>query len=215
MPDRARGIAPPTGPAATQRVTLDLDQGGWEFVSPLAVQIQTTPNLGEGRSGATLVLSPEGTAVISLRPKRRNASQEATQFFAEASNLFLPGPGVVDGYARVTVRPAQGRVAELDLDIPKGFTVGEVSGGPVGTWRFDSQRGRLHLTIEPAQTEPFKFNVETQLGTGASAVRPFARTAPGCGGPGAGRDDRDRIRRRGPAGGRGRLRPFRRQPRRL
>ncbi len=165
--DRARGIALPTGPAATQRITLELDQGGWEFFSRAAVQILETPGLGDGRSGATLVLAPQGDPVILLRPKRRNAAGEATQFYAEASNLFVPGPGVVDGYARVTVRPAQGRVSELDLDVPKGFTVGDVSRGPVGAWRFDPQTRRLHVAIEPAQTEAFRFDIESQLGAGA------------------------------------------------
>jgi hypothetical protein len=165
--DRARGIALPIGPAATQRITLELDQGGWEFASKAAVQILETPGLGEGRSGATLVLAPQSEPVIHLRPKRRNAADEATQFYAEASNLFVPGPGVVDGYARVTVKPAQGRVSELDLDVPKGFTVGEVSRGPVGAWRFDPQTRRLHVAIEPAQTEAFRFDIESQLGAGA------------------------------------------------
>ena len=76
VPDRAGGIILPTGPAATQRVTLELDQGGWEFLSPMAVQILPTPGLGENRSGATLVLAPQGTAVIRLQPKRRNVAAE-------------------------------------------------------------------------------------------------------------------------------------------
>jgi len=171
LPDRARGITLPTGPAATQRITLELDQGGWEFTSAAAVQVLPTPGLGENSSGATLILAPQGAHVIMLRPRQRDAAAEATQFYAEASNLYVPGPGVVDGFARVTVRPVQGRVSELDLDMPRGFTVGDVVRGPVGAWRFDPQKRRLHVAIEPAQTEAFTFDVETQLGTGAL---PFA-----------------------------------------
>ena len=167
VPDRANGIALPTGPAATQRVTLELDQGGWEFVSPMAVQILPTPGLGENRSGATLILAPQGAAVIRLQPKHRDLSAEATQFFAEAANLYIPGPGVVNGFSRITVRPVQGRVSEMDLDVPAGLTVGDVARGPVGAWRFDPVKRRLHVAIEPAQTEAFKFDVETQLGAGA------------------------------------------------
>jgi hypothetical protein len=167
VPDRTQGVVLPTGPAATQRVTIELDQGGWEFVSPRAVQILPTPGLGENRSGATLVLSPQGAPVIQLQPKRRNLAAETTQFFAEAANLYVPGPGVVNGFTRLTVRPVQGRVSELELDVPKGFTVGDVTGGPIGAWRFDPQKRRLHVAIEPAQTEAFKFDVETQFGAGA------------------------------------------------
>jgi len=166
-PDLTRGMVVPTGPAAAQRITLELDQGGWEFISPAAVQVLPTPGLGEARSGATLILGPQGAHTILLRPRRRDAAAEATQFYAEAANLYVPGPGVVDGYARVTVRPAQGRVSEVELDVPRGFTVGDVVRGPVGSWRFDPGTRRLHVSVEPAQTEAFTFDVETQLGTGA------------------------------------------------
>jgi len=167
LPDRTRGLPLPTGPAATQRVTLELDQGGWEFTSPAAVQVLPTPGLGEGRSGATLVLAPHAAAEIHLQPKGRDPTAEATQFFAEAANLYVPGPGVVNGLTRVTVRPVQGRVTALELEVPAGLTVGDVRNGPIGTWRFDPQKRRLLLAVEPAQTETFRFDVETQLGTGA------------------------------------------------
>ena len=98
---------------------------------------------------------------------RRDTAAEPTQFYAEASNLYIPGPGVVDGYTRVTIRPVQGRVSEVDLVVPRGFTVGDVVRGPVGAWRFDPAKRRLHVSVEPAQTAAFRFDVETQLGAGA------------------------------------------------
>ena len=163
----ADGFPLPTGPAAMQRVTVDLDQAGWEFAAEGAVQIVPTPGLPDNHSGATVTLAPGGEARLELRPRQRNLAAEATQFFAEVSNLYLPGPGVVNGYARVTVRPAQGRVSELEIEVPKGFTVGEVSDGPVGAWRFDPVKRLLHLAVAPAQTGAFKFKLEMQLGTGA------------------------------------------------
>jgi hypothetical protein len=123
--------------------------------------------LGGGRSGATLVLGPAGAPEIRFTPQRRDLSNETTRFYAETSALFVPGPGVVNGYARVTVRPVQGRVASLELDVPEGFTVGEVSQGPAGAWRFDPATRRLQVPVEPAQAEPFGFVVEFQRGTAA------------------------------------------------
>jgi hypothetical protein len=165
--DAAKGIAVATGPAAAQRITIELDQGGWEFASATAVQVLPTPGLGEGRSGATLILAPQGGSTIILRPRTRDVAAEATQFFAECANLYVPGPGVVDGYARVTIRPVQGRVSELDVVVPKGLTVGDVVHGPVGAWRFDPEKHLLHVSVEPAQAEAFRFDVQTQLGAGA------------------------------------------------
>lgn len=166
--DLSTGLALPTGSAAKQRVTIDFDQGGWEFASELAVRVIPTSYQTENRSAATLVFLPGGTPIITVRPKQRNAATEATQFFIEASQLYVPGPGVLNGYARVMVRPVQGRVAELDLEVPNGLTVGDVAHeGEISRWRFDPQKHRLHLTLEPAQSEVFTFGVETQLGTGA------------------------------------------------
>lgn len=165
--DRTQPITLPTGAAAAQRVTVVLDQAGWEFTSPSAVQILPVAGVGDNRSGATLVLAPRDVSTIRLQPMRRNVAAESTQFFAEVSNLYVPGPGVVNGTARVTIRPVQGRVTDLELEVPKGLTVGDVSRGPVGSWRFDPGKRRLRVSVEPAQTGAFTFDVETQLGTGA------------------------------------------------
>ena len=167
FPKLTESIELPTGPAATQKVTVSLDQGGWEFISPMAVQILQTTNLGDNRSGATLVFAPNKTPVIKLQPKRRDTTTETAQFFAESANLYISGPGAVNGFTRFMVRPVQGRVSELDLEVPKGLTVGEVARGPIGTWRFDPVKRLLHVAVEPAQTGAFSFVVETQLGTGA------------------------------------------------
>lgn len=166
VPDRTKPIVLPTGPAAAHRLTLELDQGGWEFTSPLAVQNTPTPGLGENRSGATLVLAPHSAPTITLQPKRRDLAAETTVFFVETANLYVPGPGVVNGLARVVVRPVQGRVSAVEFEVPKGFTVGDVARGPVGAWRFDPERRRLRVAIEPAQSGAFRFDIETQLGTG-------------------------------------------------
>ncbi len=165
--DLAKGVELPTGPAAVRRVTVGLDQAGWEFSSPAAVQVSPVAEPGQGRSGATLVLGPSGAAVIRFSPQRRDLAAEATRFHVETASLYLPGPGVVNGRARVTVRPVQGRVAALELEVPEGFTVGEVAHGPVGAWRFDPVTRRLRVAVEPAQAQAFSFVVETQRGAAA------------------------------------------------
>ncbi len=161
--DLTKGIVAPTGPAAVQRIRVELDQQGWEFTSPMAAKIEV-PETNSGTSVATLFIGPGARPVISLRPKQRDVSAEATQFFAEVANLYLPGPGVVNGRHRVTIRPAQGRVSRVELAVPEGFTVGEVSGEGVGAWRFDPEKRQLSVTMEPAQTATFSMTIETQRG---------------------------------------------------
>ena len=166
----AGGLALPTGPVAVQRVTVTLDEGGWEFFSPAAVSVQALSGLAENQSGATLVLNPAVAPVLGIRAKSRDVAAEKPQYFAEAANLFIPGPGVVSGFCRVTIRPVQGQVSELELDVPKGFTVGDVGNGPVGDWRFNPETRKLRIGIVPAQARNFQFDVETQLGTEALPV---------------------------------------------
>lgn len=163
--DLRKGLPVVTGPSAVQRVTVRIDQGGWEFTSPAAVSVSATPGLAGAESGATLVLRPAPSPLIFLRARTRNAAAEKTQFFAEAENLFLPGPGVVNGRARFTIRPVQGQVSSVDLAVPAGFTIGDVRGGPANAWRFDPEARTLRVELSPAQTGAFTFEVESQLGT--------------------------------------------------
>jgi len=162
--DLSGGIHLPTGSAAIQQLTLQMDQAGWEFASPQAVSMLPVPGLSAEQSGAIIVFGPSEEPIIHFNPKRRDAASEVTQFFAEVANLYIPGPGVVNGFHRVTIRPAQGRVSALDFDVPQGFTVGDVKNGPVGIWRFDPQTRKLHVSVDPAQTDAFNFEIETQLG---------------------------------------------------
>ncbi|BCU76186.1 hypothetical protein [Luteolibacter sp. LG18] len=164
------GFPLPTGTAATQRVTVRWSEPGWEFASPAAASTTPLAGLGEKESGATLVLGPAGDATIQARPRQRNVAAETTRYFSEVSNLFMPGPGVVNGRHRVTIRPTQGRVSELVLSVPEAFTVGEVSEGPVGSWRFDPRTRELRVAVEPAQQGVFAFTVETQRGSDALPV---------------------------------------------
>ena len=167
LADPLKGWDHPGGPAAMRRVTVRWNQGGWEFFCPAAARIQTLDGLKADQSGALLVLGPADVVKIQARPKQRDADTEETKFFAEVANLFLPGPGVVNGRHQVSIRPAQGRVTSLTMQVPAGFTVSDVVNGPVGAWRFDPAKHELRLTVEPAQNQQFSFTIETQRGAGA------------------------------------------------
>jgi hypothetical protein len=163
--DLSNGIRLLTGPAAVQRVSVTLDQGGWAFASPTAMSVQPLSGLSENESGATLVFASGEVPVVQLRTRTRDIAAEKTRFFAEAANLYVPGPGVVSGYTRVTIRPVQGQVSTLELQVPAGFSVGDVRNGPVSSWRFDPKTRKLRVDLNPARSDAFKFDVETQSGT--------------------------------------------------
>ena len=167
LDDPGKGWKLPGGPAALRQVTLRWDQSGWEFFSPGAARISALEGLKPNESGAVMVLGLGDLVTIQARPKQRDVGTEETKFFAEVSNLYLPGPGVVNGRHRVSIRPAQGRVSALVITVPEGFTVSDVIDGPVGSWRFDPEKLELRVPVEPAQDQAFAFTVETQRGAGA------------------------------------------------
>lgn len=158
------GFALPTGPSAVQEIKASYDRAGWEFVSTAAVKIESVPAADAGeKSEATLLLAPRQKALVSLKPRARDVTMEDTQFFVETSNLYLPGPGVVDGRHQIHVRPSQGQVDSLSVQVPAGLTVSEVS-GPIGSWQFDADSGVLRISVEPAQSATFNLLVDTQRG---------------------------------------------------
>ncbi len=155
------GVPVLTGTAALQTVQLSYDEAGWEISSPTAVRIE--PVGAEAGTTAAKVLLFPGPASLVFKPQARDVTMEATQFFVEASNLYLPGPGVIDGRHRLHIRTSQGQVSELNVSVPPGLTVSAVS-GPVGSWQFDADSGLLKLQIEPAQSQAFDVLVDTQRG---------------------------------------------------
>ncbi len=157
------GVPVLTGTASVQQIDLAYDEAGWEVSSTTAVRVEQAET--DGETTTAKVLLGLGNAILVLKPKARDVTAEKAQFFVEASNLFLPGPGVVDGWHRLNIRTSQGQVSELNVLVPMGLTVSAVS-GPVGAWQFDADSGGLKLQIEPAQSQAFTVMIETQRGLG-------------------------------------------------
>src|SRR5690606_36338695 len=120
--------------------------------------------------GADMVLGPADAVELIARPRQRDAAAETTRFFAEVTDLFVPGPGVTNGVHAISVRPSQGVVSSLVLEMPEGFTVGDVRDGPVGSWRFNPESRELRVMVEPAQTGAFRIVVDSQRGGAALPV---------------------------------------------
>ncbi|MDG2222201.1 MAG: DUF308 domain-containing protein [Rubripirellula sp.] len=156
-----QGVPVLTGTAGVQRIELSCDEAGWDVISPTAVRVESRQT--ETDMTKAIILLRPGNASVMLKPQARDVTSEKTQFFVEASNLYLPGPGVVDGRHRLEIRPSQGEVSELDVTVPTGRTVSQVE-GPVGSWQFDAESGVLKLEIEPSQSTAFNVLIETQRG---------------------------------------------------
>ena len=159
--DPQDGVPVLTGIAAVQEIDMRYDEEGWEITSADAVRIESIAG-DAGTTRAKILLGPD-EASLSLAPKSRDVTTEETQVFVEAADLYVPGPGVVDGRHRLHFRTPQGQVDRLTMQVPSGFTVSDVD-GPIGSWQFDAESGQLQLELEPAQSKSFDILVETQRG---------------------------------------------------
>jgi len=149
------GYKLPTSRAFVQKVVVKHSHKGFYAASSQAVSAEHRGNM------STLKLTPMAMPFIQLAAKRPDRSKQELKLFVDASQLYLPSLGVIDGIHHLSIRPTQGEVSQLVLDIPKGFTVGEVS-GPVGQWQFDPSASKLTLPLTEKLTQAFDIKLKTQ-----------------------------------------------------
>ena len=163
LPEPLTGFDFPTGTAAVHQLTVSLDQPGWEISSPAAVR--TAPVVvGQAQSGVQLSLGVAGRQHLALTPRKRDLSAESSQFYVEVDQVLVARPGVIDARHRISVRPSQGRLRELNFVVPSGFTVSDVLMEAMRTWRFDPETRSLRVEMEAAQANPFRVEILTQRG---------------------------------------------------
>jgi len=140
---------------------------------------------GGSNTVAKLVLSPADGVRIAWKPRSRDVKTEKPVFYADLAQLYVPAAGVIEGAHYLSIRPAQGELSELILDVPRGMTITDVAGSgtgisPVRTenhgrdtrativslWRFDPEARKLRVTLNPPQSKPFALMVRSQIATG-------------------------------------------------
>jgi hypothetical protein len=154
-------------------VNLDVD-----VLSPQAVFVHR--EVVGSNTVASLVLSPANNVWIGWKPRSRDVKREKPVFYAEVSQLYVPAAGVVEGAHLVSIRPAQGQLSELILNVPPGATIIDVL-DPVKTgakerattvpsivslWRFDPDTRKLRVSLNPPQSRAFTLLVRSQIATG-------------------------------------------------
>jgi hypothetical protein len=122
---------------------------------------------------AKLVLAPGTDIKLAWKPRSRDVKHEKPVFYAEVSQLYAPAAGVIEGAHYVSIRPAQGELSEMILDVPRGMTITDVldpiqgkNPSLVSLWRFDPEARKLRVTLNPVQSHPFALLVRSQIATG-------------------------------------------------
>lgn len=169
-----RAFALPTAHGLVNRLTLTLVGLDVEINAPQAVSVQPVASGASTNTVARLVLAPARAPWIAWKPRSRDTRLEKAVFYAELSQLFVPGAGVVEALHQVQLRPAQGELSELEFDVPAGATITDVVAPGLSLWRFDPQSRQLRVRLTPAQSKPFNLLVKSQIATGPL---PFEQTA--------------------------------------
>jgi hypothetical protein len=170
--DADSGLHLPVPCGLINQVSLILTNLDVDVLSPQAVSIQR--HADGSNTVATLVLTPVDGVWIGWTPRSRDVKNEKPVFYAEIAQLYVPSAGVIEGSHRVSIRPAQGEISELNFTVPLGATITDVldsgdnagGGSLVSLWRFDPDTRRLRVTLNPAQSRPFSLIVRSQMATG-------------------------------------------------
>lgn len=176
--DADSGFTLPVQGGLVNQLTLTLVNLDVDVFSPQAVSIQR--DTSGTNTIASLTLTPANGAWIGWKPRSRDVKREKAVFYAEISQLYVPAAGVIEGAHYVSIRPAQGELAELIFTVPAGATITDVidpssanrqssianQQSLVSLWRFDPDTRKLRVTLNPAQSRPFALLIRSQLATG-------------------------------------------------
>ena len=179
--DRESSIQLPVPYGLINRLKLTVVNSDVDVVSPQAVSVER--ELAESNTVASLVLAPAPSALITWKPRSRDVKHEKPVFYVEVSQLYAPAAGIIEGAHFIAIRPAQGELYELVIDVPTGATVTDVldanrpatsiegkanssAASIVSLWRFDPDSRKLRVTLNPAQSRPFGLLIRSQVATG-------------------------------------------------
>ena len=160
-------IAVPSGSAVVKTLSVTVNEENWQISSAQAVRTEKLLGEGDKSSGKMLVLMGMTDATVLLKPMSRDRSKEKLRFLAEIADIYVPAPGVLDGLHKVKIKPLDGQVEQLEIEIPDGLMVGDVNSPEIDRWRFDANLQILTVTMRKGQTNDFELMLKTQRGVKA------------------------------------------------
>ena len=119
--DTESGLTLPIQYGLVNRLNLNVIGNDVDVFAPQAVATQR--ELAASNTVATVVLAPGDNIWVGWKPRTRDVRREKAVFYAEFSQLYSPGAGVIEGVHNILIRPAQGELSELIFSVPPGATV--------------------------------------------------------------------------------------------
>ena len=188
--DQETGFLSPLPSSLVNRARITIAGQDVDVVSEAAASIQR--EVAGTNTVSRLVMVPGGNSWVGWKPRSRDLKIEKRTFYAELAQLYTPAAGVIEAVHIVSIRPAQGEIAGLQMDVPPGWTITELTENAapasqmgnnaqtqtvapvrVALWRFDPDTRKLRMRLDTPQSKPFSFLVRSQLPTGSL---PFTNT---------------------------------------
>ena len=164
--DNETGFNLPTQFGVVNSVELTVANLDVDVLSAQAVSLQRI--VSGSNTVAKLVLTPVNDVRIAWKPRSRDVKSEKPVFYADLSQLYVPTAGVIEGVHYISIRPAQGELNELILDVPQSITITDVTetSKAASIWRFDPDTRKLRITRNPPESRPFGVIVRSQITAG-------------------------------------------------
>ncbi|MHC4995848.1 MAG: hypothetical protein ACYTGQ_12440, partial [Planctomycetota bacterium] len=146
----------------TNQVMLTVPQTGLEVDSPTAIRFSSEENAKTTTAHA--VVAPGGQVTFNWKPRERQARLEKTVFITDVTTLATFDTAHVQLYNNIYFQIAQGELKEIQVRIPQGMGVNQVTGPDLGTWRFDPTTSLLEARLNKGATGEYRLNLVTQGG---------------------------------------------------
>lgn len=156
----------PNPKAISHILTIDFGSEDMEILRDNVISVERDSNAGAAHI-YRLVMSPVHRAVLSWQPRSRDARTEKSVYFAEVTNIFVPSAGVIDGLHTALIRPAQGQLDRLEMEVHPSLTIVDVPDKKVRSWRFDPDAGRFYAELKQPSSQPFEISFMSQSSSGA------------------------------------------------
>ena len=140
---------------------------------PDAVTLVTEEDKVKGETTATATLMDATGTTFRWRPRSRDIRTEDTLYYGELDHLYIPTAGIIEGLHNVRIRPAQGQVRSMAIDVPGSLTITDVAAEQMQGWRFDPDTRQLDLHFEPGHSQPFALQIRSQV---AAKPLPYEQT---------------------------------------
>ena len=156
------GFVLPTHFGLINKLHFELSDRNAELLIPQAISVsRDEPENPQSRSW-TVIPEPVNDLLVHWRPRQRDRSEEAAVYFAEITTLLTPSSGLIEGFQDIAIRPAQGEIGNVQLQVPAGITINDVLVDDLSQWRFEPELGRLKIDLNQPKSQPFLIRIRSQ-----------------------------------------------------